>query len=209
MNRLNEPIMNRLNEPIMNQIEVSTTVFNKIYRCTEIHYGNISKSFIYITVEVEIYDARLQDISENRKNIKKNPLHEEEEEGASVAEEEEEEEGDKEEEEENRLNNHNFSDCNHDSNNLTKPKPLLNINKINNIVNNVKVKTNKKVKIIPIEKKLNIIIEKITNKLQLNLMKEYMNYILILEHSKKQNSSYKDKINAFYYVILNKIESSL
>ena len=53
---------------------------------------------------------------------------------------------------------------------------------------------------------LNIIIEKITNKLQSNLMKEYMNYILILEHSKQQNGSYKDKINAFYYVILNKIE---
>ena len=71
------------------------------------------------------------------------------------------------------------------------------------------METHKKVKIIPIEKKLNIIIEKITNKLQSNLMKEYMNYILILEHSKKQNGSYKDKINAFYYVILNKIESSL
>ena len=41
-------------------------------------------------------------------------------------------------------------------------------------------------------------------------MKEYMNYILVLENnSKKQKGSYVDKLNAFYHVILNKIESSL
>ena len=173
MNRLNEPNMNRLNEPIMNQIEVSTTVFNKIYRFTEIHYGNISKSFIYITVEVEIYenendnfdtedaDARLVKMTDSHhsiasKNIKKIPLQKQEEYASDNEEEEyasdnEEEEyaSDNEEEEEA---NHN-SDCNHDSNNPIKPKYSLNLNKINNIVNAVKMETHKKIKKVPIKKK--------------------------------------------------------
>ena len=229
MNRLNEPNMNRLNEPIMNQIEVSTTVFNKIYRFTEIHYGNISKSFIYITVEVEIYenendnfdtedaDAHLVKMTDSHhsiasKNIKKIPLQKQEE---YASDKEEEYASDKEEEEyasdneEEEEANHN-SDCNHDSNNPIKPKYSLNLNKINNIVNAVKMETHKKIKKVPIKKKINIIIDKITNKLQSELMKEYMNYILVLENnSKKQKGSYVDKLNAFYHVILNKIESSL
>ena len=164
MNRLNEPNMNRLNEPIMNQIEVSTTVFNKIYRFTEIHYGNISKSFIYITVEVEIYenendnfdtedaDARLVKMTDSHhsiasKNIKKIPLQKQEEYASDK--EEEEYASDNEEEEEA---NHN-SDCNHDSNNPIKPKYSLNLNKINNIVNAVKMETHKKIKKVPIKKK--------------------------------------------------------
>ena len=65
--------MNRLNKPIMNQIEVSTTVFNKIYRFTEIHYGNISKSFIYMTVEVENYYNENEKTSrESRTNSQSN-----------------------------------------------------------------------------------------------------------------------------------------
>ena len=215
MNRLND----EQNERILSQIEVSTTVFNKIYRFTEIHYGNISKSFIYITVEVENYenendnfdtedaDAHLLKMTDSNhsiasKNIKKIPLQKQEEYASD----------NEEEEEANRLNNHNFSDCNHDhdSNNPIKPKYSLNLNKIKNIVNAVKMETHKKIKKVPIKKKINIIIDKITNKLQSELMKEYMNYILVLENnSKKQKGSYVDKLNAFYHVILNKIESSL
>ena len=51
--------------------------------------------------------------------------------------------------------------------------------------------------------------EKITNKVQSEIMKEYINYKLILENSKKQNGSYIHKVNAFYHVILNKIESNI
>ena len=40
-------------------------------------------------------------------------------------------------------------------------------------------------------------------------MKEYMNYTLILENSTNQNGSYTDKLNAFYHILLNKIDSKL
>ena len=108
--------------------------------------------------------------------------------------------------------NHDSSDCNHDPNNPIKPKPLLNINKIKNIVSNDKKDARKKVKIVPIEKKINTIMEKITSKLQSEIMKEYMNYNLILENSKKskkQNGSYINHIKAIYHVLLNKIDSKL
>ena len=99
------------------------------------------------------------------------------------------------------------SDFNHDP---THPiKPSLNLNKIKNIVNDVKTEARKKVKNVPIEKKINIIIEKITNKVQSEIMKEYINYKLILENSKKRKDSYIHKVNAFYHVILNKIESNI
>ena len=108
------------------------------------------------------------------------------------------------------LNNHDSSDCTHESNNNPiKPKYSLNINKIKNVVNNVKTEIFNNTKIIPIEKKINIIIEKVTNKLQSELMKEYMNYTLILENSTNQNGSYTDKLNAFYHILLNKIDSKL
>ena len=51
--------------------------------------------------------------------------------------------------------------------------------------------------------------EKITNKLQSELMKEYMNYTLILENSKKQNGFRLNHIKAIYHVILNKLDSKL
>jgi hypothetical protein len=104
-------------------------------------------------------------------------------------------------------NNDSVSDFNHDPKNPIKPS--LNINKIKNIVDNVKTEARKKVKIVPIEKKINTIMEKITNKVQSEIMKEYINYKLILENSKKRKDSYIHKVNAFYHVLLNKIESNI
>ena len=43
------------NELITNEIEVSSSLFKKIYKFTEFHYGDISKSFIYITIEIELF----------------------------------------------------------------------------------------------------------------------------------------------------------
>ena len=106
------------------------------------------------------------------------------------------------------LNNNDSSDFN--NNDPKHPiKPSLNLNKIKNVVNNVKTEARKKVKVVPIEKKINTIMEKITNKVQSEIMKEYINYKLILENSKKRNGSYMHKVDAFYYVLLNKIESNI
>ena len=99
------------------------------------------------------------------------------------------------------------SDFNHGFKNPIKPS--LNLNKIKNVVNNVNTEARKKVKVVPIEKKINTIMEKITNKVQSEIMKEYINYNLILENSKKRNGSYMHKVNAFYHVLLNKIESNI
>ena len=104
------------------------------------------------------------------------------------------------------LNNNGFSECAPDP---IKPKSSLNINKIKNIVNNVNAEIRDKVKVVPIEKRISVIIEKFTNKLQSEIMKEYMNYTLILENSSKQKKCYTDKINAFYHILLNKIDSKL
>ena len=245
------------NELITNEIEVSSSLFKKIYKFTEFHYGDISKPFIYITIEIEFYenknenknddndnysdndddnnsiytnisidtDARstcfqdagadadtLNDVnmnadacsvnttdshfrasSKNRKNGKGginkniNPPPQEQVECLN--------------------NNDSVSDFNDDSKHPIKPS--LNLNKIKNIVNNVKIEARKKVKIVPIEKKINTIMEKITNKMQSEIMKEYINYKLILENSKKRNGSYIHKVNAFYHVLLNKIESNI
>ena len=244
MNRLND----EQNERILSQIEVNTTVFKKIYRFTEFHYGNVSKSFIYITIDVEIYENENDNDNENddnnytnisiytdascdsdmnadahsvkttnsysskvsskyRKN-KKNIMKKIKIQPEKQEQEQEKEQEQEQEQKQERLNNHDSSDC--DPNNPIKPKYSLDLNKIKNIVNTVKMETHKKIKKVPIKKKINIIIEKITNKLQSELMKEYMNYILVLENnSKKQKGSYVDKLNAFYHVILNKIESNL
>lgn len=104
-------------------------------------------------------------------------------------------------------NNDSVSDFNDGPKNPIKPS--LNFNKIKNIINNVKTEARKKVKVVPIEKKINTIMEKITNKVQSEIMKEYINYKLILENSKKRNGSYIHKVNAFYHVLLNKIESNI
>ena len=256
MKLLNE--QHEQNELTTNEIEVNSSLFKKIYKFTEFHYGDISKTFIYITIEIEFYennnenknenndnysdnddnnsiyttisidtDARstcfrhahayaLDDVnmnadacsvkmidshsiaSKNRKNgkggkkkninknINKNPPPQEQVEC---------------------LNNNDSSDFNHDPKHPIKP--LLNLNKIKNIVIDVKTEARKKVKIVPIEKKINTIMEKITNKVQSEIMKEYINYKLILDNSKKRKDSYIHKINAFYHVLLNKIESNI
>ena len=44
------------NELITNEMEVSSSLFKKIYKFTEFHYGDISKTFIYITIEIEFYE---------------------------------------------------------------------------------------------------------------------------------------------------------
>ena len=44
------------NELITNDIKVTSSLFKKIYKFTEFNYGNVSKSFIYITIEVELYE---------------------------------------------------------------------------------------------------------------------------------------------------------
>jgi hypothetical protein len=264
MSILNEPY--ELNEVITNDIEVTSSLFKKIYKFTEFHYGNVSKSFIYITIEIEFYEnknenndsyndsdhdnisvytnisidacarstcfqdvgadvdadalndihmnadacsvnttdshfrafsknrknrkiAKKKNINKNIKNIIKNSPPPPQEQVECLN------------------NNDSISDFNHGPKNTIKPS--LNFNKIKNIVNNVKTEARKKVKIVPIEKKINTIMEKITNKIQSEMMKEYINYKLILENSKKPNGSYIHKVNAFYHVLLNKIESSL
>jgi len=248
------------NELITNDIEVTSSLFKKIYKFTEFHYGNVSKSFIYITIEIEFYENKNENKNENnnennnenknddncnysdndhdnisiytnisidtsarstcfqdadacsvnttdshfgassknrknkkngkigkKKNINKNPPPQEQVECLN--------------------NNDSVSDFNHGPKNPIKPS--LNFNKIKNIVDNVKTEAHKKVKVAPIEKKINTIMEKITNKVQSEIMKEYINYKLILENSKKRNGSYIHKVNAFYHVLLNKIESNI
>jgi len=258
MKLLNEQLYEQ-NELTTNEIEVNSSLFKKIYKFTEFHYGDISKSFIYITIEIEFYENNNENNNENndnysdnddnnsiyttisidtdahstcfrhahayalddvtmnadacsvktidshsitsknrkngkggkKKNIKKTPPPQEQVEC---------------------LNNNDpsstiSSDFNNDPKHPTKPS--LNLNKIKNIVNNVKTEARKKVKIIPIEKKINTIMEKITNKVQSEIMKEYINYKLILDNSKKRKDSYIHKVNAFYHVLLNKIESNI
>ena len=51
LNKQNESI--EQNEPVINKIELTTTFFKKIYRFSEFYFGNISKSFVYITIEIE------------------------------------------------------------------------------------------------------------------------------------------------------------
>jgi len=63
MSRLNEP--DKQLEPIMNEINVSTTFFKKIYKLTEIYYGNSYKPFTYITIEVEFYENEDENVNVN------------------------------------------------------------------------------------------------------------------------------------------------
>ena len=88
------------------------------------------------------------------------------------------------------------------------PKSLLNLNKIKNVIQNEKVETRNNVKVVPIEKKLLLIMKKITTKLESELTKEIINYKLILNNFKKSDN-FQNKINAFYYTLLNKIDNSL
>jgi hypothetical protein len=94
----------------------------------------------------------------------------------------------------------------------TTPTPtnLLNLNKIKNVIQNEKVemRNNNNVKVIPIEKKLLLIMKKITTRIESELTKEIINYKLILNKFKKSDN-FQNNINAFYYTLLNKIDKSL
>lgn len=68
MNRLND----EQNERILNEIEVNSSLFKKIYKFTEFHYGNVSKSFIYITIEIEFYENNNENNNENNDNYSDN-----------------------------------------------------------------------------------------------------------------------------------------
>ena len=101
----------------------------------------------------------------------------------------------------------NVSNVNHNS----MKKPALNLNKIKNIVQNDKIETRNSdnIKIIPIEKKILLIAKKFTTKIESEIIKEFMNYKLILNKLKKSDGDVKNKINAFYYLLLNKIDKNL
>lgn len=96
-----------------------------------------------------------------------------------------------------------------DANDGNKSK-ILNLNKIKNIIYNDKERENN-IKIIPIEKKIFSIIKKFTTKVESEVVKEFLNYKLILNNFKKNSKSneLKNKINAFYYILLNKLDKNL
>ena len=85
---------------------------------------------------------------------------------------------------------------------------MLNLNKIKNIIQKDKIKTSKTVKIVPIEKRIQLIIKKVTNNIESEILKQYINYKMILDNSKKKNNNV-NKIDAFYHLLLNKIDSTL
>ena len=78
---------------------------------------------------------------------------------------------------------------------------------MNNIKNIVENENKKKVGNASIQKKINLIIKKINNKIKIELAKDVMSYQTLLQSSKKND--FDDKINAFYHIILNKISSHL
>ena len=86
----------------------------------------------------------------------------------------------------------------------------LNLDKIKTIINNDKRAEEKDVKNIPIEKKVFSIIKKITTKIESEVVKEFINYKLILKKFKKSNNNeLKSKMNAFYYLLLNKLDKKI
>ena len=66
----------------------------------------------------------------------------------------------------------------------------------------------KNIRVVPIQKKIQSIIKKVTNNIESEIMKQFINYKLIIDHSKKKNNDV-NKLNAFYHLILNTIDSSL
>ena len=73
MKLLNEPYEHEQNELLTtNEIEVSSSLFKKIYKFTEFHYGDISKTFIYITIEIEFYENNNENKNENNDNYSDN-----------------------------------------------------------------------------------------------------------------------------------------
>ena len=90
---------------------------------------------------------------------------------------------------------------------LSQSSSSLNLNKIKNIIRNDKVEESKNIRIVPIQKKIQSIIKKVTNNIESEIMKQYINYKLIIDNSKKKNNG--NKLNAFYHLILNNIDSGL
>ena len=89
-------------------------------------------------------------------------------------------------------------------------KPKLNFNKIKNIIQKYEKEVSS-LKKISIHKKLNNIIKKITKKIKVEITKDVVNYGNILEtySSKKTNKNVNDLLNAFYHLVLNKINSKI
>jgi succinylglutamate desuccinylase len=89
-------------------------------------------------------------------------------------------------------------------------KPKLNLNKIKNIIQKYEKEVSS-LKKISIHKKLNNIIKKITKKIKVEITKDVVNYGNILEtySSKKTNKNVNDLLNAFYHLVLNKINSKI
>ena len=64
---------------------------------------------------------------------------------------------------------------------------------------------------ISIHEKLNNVIKKVTKKIKVEITKDVVNYGNILEtySSKKTNKNVNDLLNAFYHLVLNKINSKI
>ena len=79
------------------------------------------------------------------------------------------------------------NDCSPNANaTLSQSSSSLNLNKIKNIIRNDKVEESKNIKIVPIQKKIQSIIKKVTNNVESEIMKQFINYKLIIDHSKKK-----------------------
>ena len=70
MKLLNE--QHEQNELTTNEIEVNSSLFKKIYKFTEFHYGDISKPFIYITIEIEFYENKNENKNDDNDNYSDN-----------------------------------------------------------------------------------------------------------------------------------------
>ena len=81
------------------------------------------------------------------------------------------------------------------------------MNKIKNITDNIENNNKKKLTVASIEKKRNIVIKKLNNKIKTDIAKFVMEYQMTLNRS--ENTNLQGKLNALYYVILNNINSNL
>ena len=102
---------------------------------------------------------------------------------------------------------HNKEECDNAFEKKLKQKPKLNLNKIKNITDNIENNNKKKLTVASIEKKRNIVIKKLNNKIKTDIAKFVMEYQITLNRS--ENTNLQGKLNALYYVILNNINSNL
>ena len=220
----------------MNEIEVNNIFFKKIYKFTEIYCKNISKSFayVYITINIEFYENKLnadnarhdnmEDVNADAHSVKTSDSYS----YSTCSISSKKRKKSKKDNKKNKLEttlpytdgaNHGGSgeedvgggggnDCSSNANAvLSQSSSSLNLNKIKNIILNDKVEESKNIRIVPIQKKIQSIIKKVTNNIESEIMKQYINYKLIIDHSKKKNDV--NKLNAFYHLILNNIDSGL